>query len=140
MAWWWPEFQVKTSCHINHTIIPNHKMIYYSYFHTVMTYGLLFWGHSSNSMKIFVLQNQIIRIIMGCRSSDSCRKLFFNLEILPLPSQYILSLLLFMIRNRNQFLVHSEIYHIDTRQHANFHQTSVNRTKRCLICFLHILK
>ena len=62
--------------------------------------------------------------MMGCRS----RKLFFNLEILPLPSQYILSLLLFMIRNKNQFLVNSEIYHIDTRQYANFHHF-VNVTK-----------
>jgi len=34
-----------------------------------------------------------------------------------------------MIRNRNQFLVNSEIYRIDTRQHANIHQTSVNLTK-----------
>jgi hypothetical protein len=35
---------------------------------------------------------------LGCRSSDSCRKLFFNLEILPFPSQCILSFLLFMIK------------------------------------------
>jgi len=34
-----------------------------------------------------------------------------------------------MIRNRNQFLVISEIYHIDTRQHANFHQQPVNSSK-----------
>jgi hypothetical protein len=34
-----------------------------------------------------------------------------------------------MIKNRNQFAVNSEIYHIDTRQHANFHQTSMNLTK-----------
>jgi len=54
--------------------------------------------------------------------------MFFNLEILPLPSQYILSLLLFL-RNKNQFLVNSEIYHSDTRQHANFHQPPVNVTK-----------
>ena len=65
---------------------------------------------------------------MGCGSSESCRKLFFKLETLPLPSQYILSLLLFMIRNKN-LLVNSEVYHIDTRQHANFHQPSVNLTK-----------
>jgi hypothetical protein len=71
----------------------------------------------------------IIRIIMGCRSRDSCRKPFFNLEILPFPSQYILSLLLLMTRNKNQFLVNSEIYHTDTRQHGNFHQPSVNVTK-----------
>jgi len=78
MAWWWPKFQVEISCHINNTVIPNHKMIYYSCFHTVMTYGLLFWGLSSDSMKIFILQKKIIRIIMGCRSSDSFRKLLFN--------------------------------------------------------------
>jgi hypothetical protein len=65
---------------------------------------------------------------MGCRSRDSCRKLFFNFEILPLPSQYIHSLLLFMIRNKNQFLVNSELHNIDTRQHANFHQPSVSVT------------
>jgi len=34
-----------------------------------------------------------------------------------------------MIRNKNQFTVNSEIYHTDTRQHANFHQPSVNVTK-----------
>jgi len=67
--------------------------------------------------------------MMVCRSRDSCRKLFPNLEILPLPSQYILSLLLFMIRNQNQFQVNSEIHQINTRQHANLHQHSVNATK-----------
>jgi len=76
------------------------------------------------------LPKKIIRIMMGCRSRDSCIKLFFNLEILPpAPSQYILSLLLFMIRNKNQFLINSEIYHTNTRQHANLHQPSVNITK-----------
>jgi len=88
-----------------------------------------FWGNSLDSIKIFRLQKKIIRIMMGCRSRDSCRKLFFNLEILPLPAQYILSLLLFMIRNKNHFLINSEIYHINTRQHANLHQPSVNVTK-----------
>jgi hypothetical protein len=33
------------------------------------------------------------------------------------------------MRNKNQFLVNSELYHIDTRHHANFQQTSVNLTK-----------
>ena len=65
----------------------------------------------------------------GYRSRDSCRKFFSNLEILPLPSQYILSLLLFTVRNKNNFQVNSEICHIDSRQHANFHQPSVNITK-----------
>jgi hypothetical protein len=67
--------------------------------------------------------------MMGCRSKDACRNLFFNLEILTIPSHYIISLLLFMLRNKNKFLENSEIHHIDTRQQANFHQPSVNVAK-----------
>jgi len=32
-------------------------------------------------------------------------------------------------KNRNQFKLNSEIYHINTRQHANIHQPSVNLTE-----------
>ena len=66
---------------------------------------------------------------MGCRNTESSKKLFLNFKILPLPSQYIFPLLSFMIRTKNQFPVNSKIYHFDTRQHANFHQTSVNVTE-----------
>jgi len=102
------------------------KMIYYSCFHLIMAYGLIFSGNSLDSIKIFRLQKKNIVIMMGSRSTDSCRKLFLNLEILPLPSQHILSLLLFMIRNKNQFQVNSEIHKINTRQHANLHKPVVN--------------
>ena len=44
------------------------KMIYYSHFHFVMTYGILFWVHSSDSIKIFSLKKKIIRIMMGCEA------------------------------------------------------------------------
>ena len=65
------------------------KMVNYSYFHFVMTYGLIFWGNSHHSNIIFRLQKRIIRIIVGIRGRDSCREHFKNLKILPLPSQYI---------------------------------------------------
>jgi hypothetical protein len=29
------------------------RMVYFSYFHSVVNYGLLFWGNSSYSTKIF---------------------------------------------------------------------------------------
>jgi len=41
------------------------KMIYHSYFHFIMTYDLLCWRHSSDSIKIFGLLKKIIRIMMG---------------------------------------------------------------------------
>jgi hypothetical protein len=78
------------------------KMIYYAYFHSIVNYGLIFWG-SSYSVKIFKIQKDMIRIITGYRSRDSCRDLFKNLKILPLQWQYIFSLLLFVVDNKNKF-------------------------------------
>jgi hypothetical protein len=95
------------------------KMIYFS-FHSVTTYGLVFWGHSPDSVKIFMLQKKIIRIILGCRSRESCRELLMKLKILPVPSQYILSLL-FVIKNKKQYTSNFEVYHIGKRQHLNLH-------------------
>ena len=65
------------------------KMVYYSYFHFVMTYGLIFWGNSHHSNIIFGLQKRSFRIIVGIRGRDSCREHFKTLKILPLQSQYI---------------------------------------------------
>jgi len=59
------------------------KMVYYSYFHSPRTYGLVFWGNSHHSNIIFRLQKRIIRIIVWIRGRDSCREHFMNLKILP---------------------------------------------------------
>jgi hypothetical protein len=75
-----------------------------------MNYGLIFWGNSSQSAKIFKIQKKnIIRSITGCRSRDTSRDLFKNLKILPLQSQYILSLLLFVVNNKNKFKLNSDV-------------------------------
>jgi hypothetical protein len=44
-----------------------------SYFHSIISYWILFWGGSSYANKIFKLQKRVIRIITGVRNRDSCR-------------------------------------------------------------------
>jgi hypothetical protein len=105
------------------------KLIYYSHFHSIMTYGLIFWGSSTGSIKIFKLQKKIIRIMMGYRRDQSCREVFRKLGILPLPSQYIFSLLIFLSKNRNQFTANFEVHNYTTRQQINFHLPAVSLTK-----------
>jgi hypothetical protein len=105
------------------------KIIYYSYFHAVMVYGLPFWGTSTDSIKVFKLQKKAIRVMMGCKRSQSCRELFIKLKILPLPSQYIFSLLMFLNKNKDQFTINSQIHHYATRQQSDFHQPTANRAK-----------
>jgi hypothetical protein len=98
------------------------KIIYYSYFNTILSYSLPFWWNSPHSIKIFRIQKKIIRIMMGCKSRTSCRKLFRRLEILPFVSQHISSLMLFVVENKNLFILNSENHTKNTRQSNNFHQ------------------
>jgi hypothetical protein len=59
---------------------------------------------------------------MGIRNRDSCRKHFRKLKILPLQSQNLLSLSLFVIQNKNYFKLNSEIHIISTKTKSNLHQ------------------
>jgi hypothetical protein len=104
------------------------KIIYYSYFNMVMSYGLYFGGNSCHSLKILRLQKRIIRIMMGCNSRVSCRNLFRKLEIWPLASQYILSLVLFVVKNNNLFILNSGNHNIGTRKSKNLYHPLTNFT------------
>ena len=104
------------------------KKVYHSTFNSVISYGLPFWGTSPHSKKIFRMQKRIVRIMMGCRRLASCRNLFKNLKILPLVSQCIFSITMFIIKCKHLFTVNSEIHNINTRQHLNLHQPAPNLT------------
>jgi len=65
------------------------KMLYFSYAYSIISYGIIFWGASANSIKIFRLQKKILRIMTKSKKTESCRKLFKEMEILPFYSQYI---------------------------------------------------
>jgi len=105
------------------------KLIYYAYFHSIISYGIIFWGHSALSIKVFWLQKRIIKTMMGSRNRDSCRKLFKSLEILSLPSPYIFFLLRFVIKNMDLFTTNNEIHNLGTRQQHNLHHPSANLKK-----------
>jgi len=96
------------------------RMIYFSYVHSVMSYGITFWGNSHPSNSIFKMQKRIISIITHTSSRDSCRHLFKQLQILSLPSQYIFSLLVFVNKNRGLFQSNSEIYDLNTRSTTTY--------------------
>jgi hypothetical protein len=52
------------------------KIVYFAFFHSVMSYGLIFWGNLTSSKCLFKLQKRAIRIIIGTRNNDSCRVLW----------------------------------------------------------------
>jgi len=73
-----------------------------------MSYGIIFWGNPWHSSIIFRIQKKDIRIMDGCGNRVLCRNLFKKLQILPLTSQYMLSLLMFVVKNKNFFSTNNE--------------------------------
>jgi hypothetical protein len=65
------------------------KSVNFAHFYSITKYGIIFWGNSSNSKKIFTLQKKTIIIMVGAQLRTPCRSLFKKSEILPIPCQYI---------------------------------------------------
>jgi len=92
------------------------RSIYFSYVQSLME-SYVFWGNSSHSEEIFKIQ-KIILIIVNSGKNASCWQLFKELNILPVQSQYIFSIILFVTKNKDQFLFKSQVH--NNKYKANF--------------------
>lgn len=97
--------------------------VYHSEIHSRITYGIIFWGHSSAAKQVFIAQKRVIRAIVAIGSIESCKPHFRNLKILPLPCAYILECVCFIHRNRSTYHTVSSIHSHLTRQRDNIVQT-----------------
>jgi len=66
---------------------------------------------------------------MNVGNRISCCELFKKLNILPLHSQYILSLLLFVVKNTEEFISNSEVHSFNTRHKSDLYPLSIKLTK-----------
>jgi len=71
-------YMVRQMYHICNNV--TFRSIYFAYFHSNVSYGIILWGNSSDSRKIFTLQKRIIRIMKDAHPRTSYRKLFKNLD------------------------------------------------------------
>jgi hypothetical protein len=91
-----------------------------------MSYGYIFWGNSTDSKRVITIQKKIIRRMASVKRRVSYRELFKKLNILPLVSEFLLSLLSFIVENMEKF--QTDIYNINTRHTHDLHQPSANLT------------
>jgi hypothetical protein len=63
--------------------------MYFASFRVHLRHGLTLWGGDPENTRIFRLQKKVIRIIGKADRHASCRNLFKDLIILPLPCLYI---------------------------------------------------
>jgi hypothetical protein len=69
------------------------ELVYFTYFHLIMSSGIVFVGNSTDSIKAFYNQKRIIKIIAGTKRKASCQE-FKNFNILPLASVFLLIIII----------------------------------------------
>jgi hypothetical protein len=117
-------YAVRSMLHVSNT--DTLRSVYFAYFQSIMKYGIIFLGNSSNSKKIFTLQKKIGKLMAGVKPINSCRSVFKKLKILALPCQYIFSLMNFTVNNQEHFQINSAIHSVNTRNKNQLHRPIAN--------------
>jgi len=91
--------------------------VYWSCFHSDLSYCILAWGHAPSAMQIFRVQRKALRILGGLTQGD-CRMIFVDLNILTLPCTYILQCLLHIKKKEENFNVIGQEHGHNLRSHG----------------------
>lgn len=90
-------------------------MAYFSYVESVLRYGLIIWGNSTDIKHAFIAQKKCVRAICSAKPDVSCKPLFRELNILPLPCIYILEIGKFVKQHPELFLRAHQVNSRNTR-------------------------
>jgi hypothetical protein len=58
--------------------LENHRIICFTSVHSITSYCIIFWGKSTYSNTIFILERRVIRIMMNAGIKESCHEMFKN--------------------------------------------------------------
>ena len=95
------------------------KALYYANFNSLIRYGVIFWGDSVDSNKIFILQKRVLRTMLKLRYYEHCREYFQIHEILPLPCLYILECVTFVQKYYHDFFPDNVVSHSCNTRNKN---------------------
>jgi hypothetical protein len=76
-----------------------------------------------------MMQKRMIRIMTNLTPRDSCGAMFKELKILPLFSQYIYSVLIYLAGNIQLYTMNKVVHNYNTRNSSNFEVPNANLTK-----------
>ena len=98
------------------------RTVYFALFHSIMKYGIIFWGTSVNADKIFLLQKRAMRILHDVGVRQSCKLLFKNSNILTFTGEYIYSILCYLVDNSDNFRKNCTLHDYNTRSRSDLHR------------------
>jgi Reverse transcriptase (RNA-dependent DNA polymerase) len=106
------------------TSINTIKTYYFSCFESQLRYGIIFWGNSSSSIRVFRLQKRAIRYMFNLKYRETCRPVFINNRILTFPSLFIFEILKFVKLNIEEFTRQDAFHNYSTRHGGNLQHAS----------------
>ena len=83
---------------------------------SLLQLGIIVWSPTTNLHKALIMQKGIIRVTLGLRQRTSCKEKFTKLQILSVPSLYILEMNMFFIKNPDKYQTNISIHSKDMRQ------------------------
>ena len=98
-----------------YTDVDTARLVYFSYFHSVMSYGILLLGKAADIQSIFVLQKRAVRSIYKMGSRASLREKFKEVNILTVACQYILENIIYVKKHIHLFKKNSDVHSFNTR-------------------------
>lgn len=76
------------------------KVVYFSLIESHILYSIILWGACKGHLqKIFLWQKKAVRSILGLTQRDHCREAFRHLEILTVPSLFIMEAIMYTKTN-----------------------------------------
>lgn len=66
---------------------------YYAHAHSLLNYGIILWGNSTDAPQLFRLQKKLLRIIANIEPTHTCKPHFKTYSILTLPSIYLFEII-----------------------------------------------
>lgn len=87
----------------NITSLKTAIMTYHAYIESLLRYGLVIWGNSTDMIRAFIAQKKCIRAMYGMHPEVSCQPIFKKLKLLPLPSLYIFEICMFVNKHKALF-------------------------------------
>ena len=88
---------------------------YFALFHSILTYGVIFWGNASDSLIVFRLQKRALRVMCGLNCREHCRPYFIEHRIMTLPCTYILHCVNEIHNHISEYTFQNQIHSHNTR-------------------------
>lgn len=111
------------------TDVQTARLVYFSYFHSVMSYGILLWGKAADINNIFVLQKRAIRSIYQLGSRVSLKEKFKEINVLTVASQYIYANIMYVYKNIENFTKKSDVHMVNIRSKSKLISPRYRLTK-----------